>query len=577
MSARPWQSIVRSSRGWLALRLLALIGLIFATGGVAGAQQAYTGVQPRTPLADIPPGGQMRNFTLVGQNPLIDPVLGIPRGMNGGIAAVRDCLYVGSNIGLQPTLIVDMSDVTNPTVVGELPDWVRGRGNGIEAIEAVPDLNLLVNTVRMSFSILGTSIGFDPPPDQYNTGLLVYDVTDCRHPALVAKFDFPVVNLHYMTLWRDPANPGRVLAVNTFNSGVPGDGIDLRVVDLTGCPSVCRPTQVAEWGLNTQFDIPPVMQIPYEGGVYRPNTQTHDATWSLDGTRIHLAQTHFGYLEMDSSSLALNQSCDPSSPTSPNATGHCLTVLNPDLNRVAPFGNGVATVHGVVKIPGRPYVALAHEGHSCPYGGVTFVYVGSQESFASAGGPGTGLFRGDLFPKVVGSFGIPENQVDRCPVPGQAPGPNTLGPDLLRTTKTVHDLLAFPSVLFASWYSGGLRAIDISNPYSPFELGFFFNKPAPEVRWCGEYTAVIVSCDAVEKDANGLPYRARQILPPDVMARSYPIIMNGHVVYSDENMGVYVLKYTGPHADEIPTAGICISHNPNVTSPGYEPCYPYKT
>ncbi len=573
---------MRSDRGGFRPTQRLLLGGVLAvlaflaTLGLATAQGEYRGVQPRTPLDQIPAGGHMRNFTLVGHNPLLDPQLGIPRGMNGGITAVRDCLYVGSNVGLQPTLIVDMKDLANPKVVGELPNWIKGRGNGIEAIEAVADLNLLVNTVRQTFAIRDVPIGFDPPPQDQNVALLIYEVTDCRMPRLVARWEAPNTNLHYMTLWRDPNRQERVLALLTFSSGVPKDSIDIRIVDLTGCPRQCNPKQVAEWSLQLQFHMPFQLDIAYEGGVYRPQTNTHDATFSLDGKTIHLAQQHFGYFQLDSTPLATGQPCNAEAPRSPNAAGHCLTVKNLDLEaRVRPFGNGVATVHGVVKIPGRPYVSLQHEGHSCPYGGITLVFVGSEETFA-AGAPGIARYRGDLYPKAVGVFGLPENQVDRCPRDGVAPGPNTLTAERLRTSHTIHNVLAFPHILFATWYGGGLRAIDVSNPYSPFELGFFFNRPAREVRWCGEETAVIRSCADPEKGPDGLPVRVRQINPPDVFARSYPIVMNGHIVYSDENMGVYVLKYTGPLAGEIPSNGICISHNPNVTSRGFEPCPPYK-
>lgn len=563
------------SRGLRLGCALALL-ILFATVGVVRAQDQYRGVQPRTPLAQIPDGGHMRNFTLVGRNPLLDPQLGIPRGMNGGITAVRDCLYVGSNIGLQPTLIVDMRNLAAPTVVGELPDWIKGRGNGIEAIEAVADLNLLVNTVRVAFTIQGVPIGFDPPPQDRNVALLIYDTTDCRKPRLVARWEAPNDNLHYMTLWRDPTRQERVLAVLTFSSGVPKDAINIRVVDLTGCPRQCSPKQVAEWSLQLQFDIPPQVPMAYEGGVYQPQTMTHDATFSLDGKTIHMAQQHFGYFQLDSTPLATGQPCNPAAPTRPDAAGHCLTVKNPNLAaRVPPFGNGVATVHGAVKIPGRPFVSLQHEGHNCPYGGITLVYIGSEEGFA-AGAPGIGRFRGDLFPRIVGVFGLPENQVDRCPVEGVLPGPNTLTAERLRTSHTIHNVLAFPNIMFATWYGGGLRAIDVSNPYTPFELGFFFNKPAPEVRWCGEETRAVRSCADPEKGSDGLPVRVRQINPPDVFARSYPITMNGHIVYSDENMGVYVLKYTGPRGNEVPSRGICIAHNPNVTSRGFEPCPPYR-
>jgi len=567
---------LRPGWGWLFVGVLAFL-IFLVPVWVARAQgEGYRGVQPRTPLSQIPDGGHMRNFTLVGRNPLLDPQLGIPRGHNGGITAVRDCLYVGSNIGLQPPLIVDMKDLANPKVMGELPGWIKGRGNGIEAIEAVADLNLLVNPLRVTFAIRNVPIGFDPPPQDRNVALLIYDVTDCRRPRPVARWEAPNNNLHYMTLWRDPNRPVRVLALLTFSTGTPKDGINIRIVDLTGCPRQCNPKQVAEWSLQAEFSIPQELGITYDGGVYRPMAMTHDATFSLDGKTVHMAQQHFGYLQLDSTPLATGQPCNPETPSSPKAAGHCLTVKNPDLEApILPFGNGVATVHGVVKIPGRPYVSLQHEGHTCPYGGITLAYVGTSETFA-AGAPGLGRFRGDLFPRIVGVFGLPENQVDRCPREGVPPGRNTLTAERLRTSHTVHNVLAFPNIMFATWYGGGLRAIDISNPYAPFELGFFFNKPAREVRWCGEETLAIRSCADPERGPDGLPFRVRQINPPDVFARSYPIVMNGHIVYSDENMGVYVLKYSGRWAGEIPRTGICIAHNPNVTSPGFEPCPPYK-
>src|SRR5689334_13257201 len=104
--------VPRSFRGIVAGGALALATTLVLGPSVAGAQQAYAGVQSRTPVDQIPAGGQMRNFTLVGQNAFVDPVMGIPRGMNGGIAAAGECAYVGSNIGMQPDLVIDMADPT---------------------------------------------------------------------------------------------------------------------------------------------------------------------------------------------------------------------------------------------------------------------------------------------------------------------------------------------------------------------------------------------------------------------------------------------------------------------------------
>ena len=102
----------------------------------------------------------------------------------------------------------------------------------------------------------------------------------------------------------------------------------------------------------------------------------------VHGRRMHLAQTKYGYLQIDSSALAEGRSCDPSPAKSKTEAGHCLSVL-PDFKPLAAFGTEVANVHGVVSIPGRPYVAIQHEGHACPFGGITFAYIGDKETFST--------------------------------------------------------------------------------------------------------------------------------------------------------------------------------------------------
>src|SRR2546428_4029748 len=47
------------------------------------APESYSGVQSRTPIDKIPAGGQMKNFTLVATNPLLDPKFNLPPGANG--------------------------------------------------------------------------------------------------------------------------------------------------------------------------------------------------------------------------------------------------------------------------------------------------------------------------------------------------------------------------------------------------------------------------------------------------------------------------------------------------------------
>jgi len=79
--------------------------------------------------------------------------------------------------------------------------------------------------------------------------------------------------------------------------------------------------------------------------------------------------------------------------------------------------------------------------------------------------------------------------------------------------------------------------VELSNPASPTQDGFFV--PTPETLQAGE---VHTADPALEPGSNG------------TIAWSYPIIRNGLIYYVDVANGLYVLRYTGPHADEV--AGI---------------------
>jgi hypothetical protein len=45
-----------------------------------------------------------------------------------------------------------------------------------------------------------------------------------------------------------------------------------------------------------------------------------------------------------------------------------------------------------------------------------------------------------------------------------------------------HEYVGPDNLVYAAWFSGGLRVIDISNPYRPEEVAFYVAKPAPGFR-----------------------------------------------------------------------------------------------
>jgi len=519
---------------------------------------------PAASAADIPEGGTGRNFELVGHAPLLDDhqyvgdeSFGIPRGSNGDVTVAGDCVYVGSLVGHQPPLIVDVADPSDPEVVGPVPDAVPGTGNGIEGMEASGDLLVIDQRTPPS------QLWFEPPNDLPDRGLSVWDISeDCRQPELVARHDFGNLSVHDVRLWRDPQNPDRVLAVQTF-LGSP----NLKVLDLTGCQDgSCDPALVAEWDLNRQTG--------YTGN-------SHEAILSTDGRRVYLAQPDLGFLMLDSTNLLSSVrgegECDPAAPTDVPAADSCLTVLDPEVGESlkAQPGHPNGIPHSLLRIPDRPYFLASGES-SGP------VYHQSNETVQLGACPGSavrivGLEEGGnatdetasvgrtLVPDPLASYVLPGQESANCNSDHYAPGtvasPGWLSP---------HFSLAFPDVAFTTYYSGGLRAIDLSDPANPREAGYFFNDPVSKVRW-----ASYGMSGEPEVGGDGTPIHQPLPTQPHAFAFSDPVLHDGHVIYGDVHSGLYVLEYTGPHADQLPDEGTCLPANPGAVEPGYEPCPPY--
>lgn len=562
-------------------------------------------------IEDIPRHGIARNFELVGWNPLLDsdqgssefdpyiyPALGIPRGSNADITIAGDCVYVGSLIGYLPVLIVDVSNPRRPRVVDAVKGLPPGVGNGIEGIEASGDL--LVIDQRGSLG----GLGFPVPAGMQARGITIYDIgqggSNCRNPRVVGRYAYTSAtpgslgkNTHLFSMWRDPVDPRRVLAIQSFSDNDAVDNTAIQIIDLTGCPSSCNPRRVAAWSARTQYGLD-------KAGNQREHT--HEAIMSTDGNRIYVSQYRDGFLMLDSSKLIRTlrgqDTCDPSQPTSPaGGAMHCIKPLNADYDArddsAPPLIGGWR--HTPMRVPDRPYLFEVEESggptvlkdpsgrviqppvvHSvCPGSFLRTIYIGEDEYFAPSGfNTATGqpqaptLLRGDLFPKTLSHFGTEEQKLENC-------GPNGFKPGTAPLTSSwfsPHDGLVLPNVAIVTYYGAGVRAIDISNPYLLREVGYFINKPVDRVRFAsygnqGEF---------VPFGAPPGQVRERPVVgPPDVFAFSYVVSHNGYLIYADIHSGVYVLKYTGPYADTIPRWGNCMTGNPGAIVPGYEPCMPY--
>lgn len=132
----------------------------------------------------------------------------------------------------------------------------------------------------------------------------------------------------------------------------------------------------------------------------------------------------------------------------------------------------------------------------------------------------------EISPTQHGSFGVPINQMVNC-LEQSATEPN--GDPRRRRSMQSHNPTAFKNLVFISWYGQGIRAIDISIPQSPREVGY-------------------------------------AITAPHGRARTYPVFKDGLMYWLDNNTGLHVARYFGPRADELPGPGTGVTEG-NATSP----------
>ena len=587
-------------RIWKKLQRLlgSMVILLILPVGVSANHPQNAGPAERPRLQDIPDAGIGHNFRLIAHNPLIDPEFGTARGGNGNSIGISgNCAYISSRRNNQPFLILDISDPTKPTVAGKIDAPPNPSDTDIPGfpgflfltdLTAVESLGLLVVQV---FDLVGSQL--NPEANYFQ----LYDIRDCFNPKLVSVIKLPSVP-HEHFIWQSGGTPNRVLlyvshlAVShikaTFvpthpyfgKKGFPKPPADmqLRVFDLTNFRSFppvidCRAEltgiapcskELARFALS-RFGVP-MMEPPVENLPKTPpddavfafnaghgsNNQLHAVSTSTDGTRVFAAASNAGFYMLDSTPLANGEQCDRKpdieGQVNPNA---CLKKLHPDpkarLDDQPPFTQNV--IHSAFGVPGRPYVWVSDETANpphrkgCPGGWVRIIYIGDKTSY----GKDKTRLRGDLFPRVVGTFSIPENIFHRCDEFNAKHGPTEWSP---------HKAMVFTNLAFVVWQSAGIRAVDISNPFSPREVGYFFPKPVDE---------------AVRAAVGGNIVHVKK---PELNMRSFPMLKDGFIYVLDGFNGVYVLKYEGPYKEELPAKGLCAQDA--VHTPGFLPCPPFK-
>jgi len=389
---------------------------------------------------------------------------------------------------------------------------------------------LIVMDFRCSSVIHACAKGTDK---QFPFDIAFFDLTDPTQPKFLSKY-VPTskagvqIKPHEMFLWIDPHDSQRgLLFLSTPTTSVDPTLPNLLVADISSVSAGGPVTEVAEGNWNGLFpgtsrpDYPLASKEKGICGPYGCNLFVHSVSVSDDGTRAYLSMEAGQFLVLDTSSVATAGSGGPvisldadlvtkpsdrpvweQSPADPAAV--------PDICKKA-CPNG----HSAVKVPGRPYVVTTDEVYGtftdpsagCPWGWEHVIDV-----------------RDEAHPKIVAEYKIAQDMQPFCGGAGDDARTDQY------TSYSSHNPTVLPDLAIATWHSGGLQVTDISDPAHPAQAGSYSPSPLAHV--------------ATEDPALGRG-------AGDVIFWSYPIIKDGLIYLIDVRNGLYILRYTGPHADEV--------------------------
>jgi hypothetical protein len=392
--------------------------------------------------------------------------------------------------------------------------------------------------------------------------------------------------LVFMSIWTaglpDPDNPGLklpdmvVLAVTDEKTGevLPTSMLlaTFSLQEVGGPPLDERPDETGLFSDGRFLDFSELKNRSGQAGNFqnRQQNKLHSMSVTDDGERVYVAGTTAGFYVLDSEAVARNTNValsagkagcnqrstivavdasidaaklpalasdcvhmvvnnDPglkaflASDASPQAKAQrYLVLMTRSRFDVYPPVNALPTgTHSAVFVPNRPamvrgntknrpaYVWLTDENGGCP---LNYARIVSVEAEAT--------------PIMVGAFAVPDNQLEECLDQANT---EPSGEPRRRVAQQNHNPTVFKNLVFNTWYGHGLRAIDISRPHSPREVGH----------------AVTI---------------------PHGIARTYPIFKDGLIYWVDNDTGLHVARYTGPRANELPGPGSGV-YEGNATSP----------
>ena len=401
----------------------------------------------------------------------------------------------------------------------------------------------------------------------------------------------PGVLAHEFYLWHDPKNANRLLVVTQTYGSVEQDLVITAITDENTGELLQEPLNLAsftleeiggpirdelpdETGLYTDGRFTDYHKLTDQWG--RPGASQrsqgndlHSGAMTDDGERFYAAGGTAGMYVLDTGMIANNTNAGLASgrickrestnvwlngevggginvAKLPAVANDCVhPVLNGDPGVLAFLRSGIseqeklaryvrleaksrfdfeppfvaaAGVHSAIPVPGRP--SLSGDN---PKGRPAYVVITEEWPFGPCPERGFRIItvESEINPMLVGAHAMSDSLVEEClqqPVP---PGAT------IRPMMHAHNPTVLKNLVFVNWLGHGVRAIDISNPFNPREVG-----------------------------------HARPVPWGEIM--TYPDIHNGLIYVGDNHTGLHVLKYTGPRVDEIHRG---VVYSSNRTSP----------
>jgi hypothetical protein len=396
---------------------------------------------------------------------------------------------------------------------------------------------------------------------------------------------------HEFYLWHDPDNPNRLLVVTQTYGSVEQDLIITAITDERTGEVLREPLFLASFTLEeiggpVRDELPDATGLYADGRFTdysrltdqwgRPGAaqrsqgnDLHSGVMSVDGERFYAAGGTAGMYILNTEKiahhsnveLAAGEVCNRESTNVwidgavggginvrklPEVANDCVhPVLNGDPGVLALLASdfsdqeklaryvrleaksrfdfappfvAAAGVHSAVPVPNRP--SLAGDN---PKGRPAYVVITEEWPFGPCPERGMRILtvESEINPMLVGAHAMSDSLVENCIQQPKPPGA------AIRPMMHAHNPTVLKNLVFVNWLGHGVRAIDISNPFNPREVG-----------------------------------HARPVPWGDVM--TYPDIHNGLIYVGDNHTGLHVLKYTGPRADEIPQG---VVYSSNRTSP----------